>query len=402
METGDGLLARFTPRDSITPAAFIAFCTAARRHGNGTIEITARGSLQVRGLSPDSAAHFAADVAALEIAASEGVPVIEDPLADDPYRLIDAADLAARLRRAIAEARLVLAPKVCVIIDGGGRLHLDALAADVRLRAIGPSAAPRLYIAVGGTAASAAPLGSIAPGAAVQAVVTSLGVIAARGSRARAVDVLHSAGIEAFRSALDGNLEPEPGPRPLPRLPTDPVGKHPLRDGSTALGTALPFGHAHAEALAELMRAAVTEGVRTIRPAPGRALLLIGASAAAKYRLAAAAEQLGFIVRAADPRRRIIACPGKPACASGLIASRALAAELARHVPSGGDAIHVSGCSKGCAHPGAAALTVIGTERGCGIVRHGSAAATPRHYVDPADLVGEIMRIIDTRETVHA
>ena len=125
-------------------------------------------------------------------------------------------------------------------------------------------------------------------------------------------------------------------------------------------------------------------------------------SVAAVLGLAAAAEQLGFIVRADDPRRRIIACPGKPACASGLIASRALAAELAQHIPPHGDVIHVSGCSKGCAHPGAAALTVIGTERGCGIVRHGSAAATPRHYVDSADLVGEIVRIIDTREPVHA
>jgi precorrin-3B synthase len=400
MATGDGLLARFAPRDCIAFGAFIAICMAARRHGNGTIEITARGSLQVRGLSSDSAAHFATDIAALEIAASEGVPVIVDPLADDPHTLIDTADLAARLRRAIADARLVLAPKVCVIIDGGGRLHLDALAADVRLRAIGPSAAPRLYVAVGGTAASAAPLGSIAPQAAVQAVVSSLGVIAARGRRARAVDVLHSDGVDAFRSVLDRGIEP--GPRPLPRLPTDPVGQHPLDDGSTALGIALPFGHAHADALAELMRAALGLGLRSVRPAPGRTLLLIGASAAATHPLAVAAEQLGFIVRADDPRRRIIACPGKPACASGLIASRAIAAELARHVSPRGDAIHVSGCSKGCAHPGAAALTVIGTAHGCGIVQHGSAAATPRHLVDTADLIGEIVRIIDTGETVDA
>ena len=46
-----------------------------------------------------------------------------------------------------------------------------------------------------------------------------------------------------------------------------------------------------------------------------------------------AAERLGFIVRPGDARRHIIACPGKPACSSGLIAARALALELARHLP---------------------------------------------------------------------
>ena len=36
--------------------------------------------------------------------------------------------------------------------------------------------------------------------------------------------------------------------------------------------------------------------------------------------------------------------------------------------PCAAQLIHISGCAKGCAHPGAAALTVVGTERGCGIV----------------------------------
>ena len=67
-----------------------------------------------------------------------------------------------------------------------------------------------------------------------------------------------------------------------------------------------------------------------------------------------------------------------------------------------GAAIHISGCAKGCAHPAPAALTVVGTERGCGIVRHGSARATPRYHVDAADLVAEVVRIAaETHEAVH-
>jgi precorrin-3B synthase len=117
-----------------------------------------------------------------------------------------------------------------------------------------------------------------------------------------------------------------------------------------------------------------------------------------------AAERLGFIIDARDPRRRIVACPGAPSCASGLIAARALAAELASHLPVSGDgiAVHVSGCAKGCAHPGAAPLTIVGTERGCGIVHNDSARAAPFAHVDAATLVAEIARIEETRERAHA
>src|SRR5262244_1882671 len=118
MATGDGLLARFAPLDCIPLDAFVALCAAARQHGNGTIEVTARGSLQVRGLTPRSAPAFTATVAALD--GVDGVPVIADPLAGHP--LIDSAGLAAAVRRAIADARLVLAPKVSVVVDGGSRL----------------------------------------------------------------------------------------------------------------------------------------------------------------------------------------------------------------------------------------------------------------------------------------
>jgi precorrin-3B synthase len=392
MPTGDGLLVRLMPAQPIPLDAFIAFCTAAGRHGNGTIEITARGSLQVRGLTPSSAAPFASAVAALgisahDIAANGGVPVVADPLPADPTALIDATALASTVRSAIADARLALAPKVSVVIDGGGRLHLDALAADVRLRAVGPAQAPRLHIAIGGDAASATPLGSITPARAAAVVIRLLGVIARQRHAARASDVLRADGIAAFRSAVDGCISAAPH---LPRRPpAQAIAQHPLRDGTVALGVALAFGHAHADALCELARIDALHGVRAVRPAPGRALLLIGV--AQTDATALAAEALGFVTRADDLRLRIVACPGKPACASGLIAARALATEVAPHLPPRSATIHISGCAKGCAHPAAAALTVVGTERGCGIVRNGSARAAPLRHVDPAEIVTEIV-----------
>jgi precorrin-3B synthase len=55
LPTGDGLLVRIAPIGTIALDAFAALCGAARAHGNGIVEVTARGSIQVRGLSADSA-----------------------------------------------------------------------------------------------------------------------------------------------------------------------------------------------------------------------------------------------------------------------------------------------------------------------------------------------------------
>jgi precorrin-3B synthase len=168
---------------------------------------------------------------------------------------------------------------------------------------------------------------------------------------------------------------------------------------------ALSFGHASASALADLARAASARGAALVRPAPGRVLLLIGLHRADARALVREAEQLGVIVSPDDPRRRIVACPGKPGCASGLIASRMIAAEIARlpHARALGSRIHISGCRKGCAHPTPAGLTIVGTDRGCGIIRDGSARATTQAYIDPANVAAEITRLAHQKnEPAHA
>jgi precorrin-3B synthase len=396
MPTGDGLLVRLMPTEPIAPAAFARFCAAARQHGNGTIEISARGSLQVRGLTPRSAPMFAAAVADLEIIAQEGVQVITGPLFDEAGPHLGIAGVTLELRRAPEHAQLVLSPKVSVVVDGDGGLHLDAVPADIRLRATGPAQQPRFCIGLGGNGTTAAWLGSIAPGDAVEVVLGLLRILAAHGPTARAADILRSNDVVAFHSVLDPAIAPAaPPPR---RTPAEMVGLHPLRDGTSAVGIGLAFGHVHADPLAEITRLAAAHGARSVRPAPDRALLLIGVAAPDAIELTAAADQLGFVVRAGDPRRRIAACPGAPACTFGLIAARAIATSLApalaAHLPSGpGVAVHISGCAKGCAHPAPAALTVVGTARGCAIIRDGSASATPAHHVDPAHLAAEIARL---------
>jgi len=373
MPTGDGLLARLMPAGTIGLEQMAGLAAAAERHGNGVIEITSRGSIQVRGLRPDSAPAFADAVAELGIAAHDGVPIICDPLAGlDPRELIDAGRLASELRAALDSCGITLSPKVSIAIDGGGPLHLDALPADIRLRAMPPRDRSRLRVAVGGDAASAISTGTIARADAIDTVLWLLRSIAARGPQARGRDLLGRQQEEA----------------PAARPGAQPVGVHELRDGTMALGIGFAFGHADAATLTRLAHAATQASAAGLRTAPGRTLLAIGIAAERVPAFADAAKDLGFIVAPDDPRRLVVACAGAPICASGEIATRtlapAIAASAAPHLGVD-DVIHVSGCAKGCAHHGAAALTAIGRAGGCDLfvdgVPAGSAAAAelPRH-----------------------
>jgi precorrin-3B synthase len=330
------------------------------------------------------------------------------PAYDDSIQSEDTpvVDTAAELRRALADAGLVLSPKVSVLVDGGGPLHLDALSADIRLRAVGLSQQTRFCVGLGGDGASATWVGSIAPTDAVGTVLGLLTVIVARGPAARAADILRTEGAGPFHAVLAAFIAPPLAPPR--RMPAEMVGLHAARDGTMAVGIGLAFGHSQADTLRELARIAAGVGRQAIRPAPDRAMLLSGLAAKDAVDLTTAAEQLGFVVRANDPRRRIAACPGAPACASGLIPARALASALMPTLEPflgptrNGISVHISGCQKGCAHPMPVALTLVGTPHGCGIVHNGAARATPGHYVDPADLAAEISRIAaDTSEAAH-
>jgi precorrin-3B synthase len=398
MATGDGLLVRLTPTGTTMPCeAFAALCTAARNCGNGVIEITSRGSIQIRGLTEVSVQRFAAAVTGIDVAFCEGPPVLSDPLAGlDPQKAIDAGAIAVDLRRAIAAAPFGadIGPKVSVAIDGGGTLHLDAVAADVRMRAQASSA--HLHVAVGGDAETATPIGAVAAEHAVEAAMRMLRVIAEGGPAARARDIVAMNGAAALSSLITDILVDLP--RPPRRAAADPLGVHALRDGRVAIGVGLAFGHAHATALEKLTHAAADLGATGLRTATGRALLLVGITEHSAERLADIAQRLGFIVRADDPRRQIVACAGAPICAAAEISTRSLAPSLAADAAiAGADApmVHLSGCAKGCACPRATPLTVVGIEGRCGVVVNGSARDKPLVTLMPEALPGALSRCAD-------
>ncbi|PBC24655.1 MULTISPECIES: precorrin-3B synthase [unclassified Mesorhizobium] len=391
MQTGDGLLVRLNPvaggpsSEGLSPKLLIGLADSALRHGNGVMEVTARGSLQIRGLTEDSATLLAAEVDALGIAVRTGVPVETGPLAGiDPQEIADPQPLAERVRAAIEDAGLTprLGPKVSVVVDGGGQLTLDAVTADARLKAVRNGAEVRWQVSVAGDGQNAKLLATVSDDAARDIAVAVLRMVAEKGREAHARDLSE----RQLVSLADWLCLPSLREAPSSVLPDispsrKPIGRFPLAGDTFSLGIALPYGSMPADKIIVLTQSAVTLGTTEIRLAPGRAMLFLGQPSDTDPSLQATAASLGFVTSPADPRTRIAACPGTPACASGRIATRDIAETIAAENADILDfTMHVSGCAKGCAHPGPAALTIVGGENGAGLVVNATAKALPAGY----------------------
>ena len=70
-------------------------------------------------------------------------------------------------------------------------------------------------------------------------------------------------------------------------------------------------------------------------------------------------------------------------------------AEAARSFLDGSLTIHISGCAKGCAHPGAAALTFIGPNR---LVIQGRAGDPPHGTTSIAHFIAGVSRLGEERQ----
>jgi precorrin-3B synthase len=377
MQTGVGLFARIVSNEPIAIDDLCALCDAAEALGNGIIEVTQRGSLQVRGLTEASAPGFAQIVTSLGIGADNSPPLLTSPLfgldADEPF---DSTALVSDLRAMLQGGQpdlQGLGPKVSVLVDGGGHLHLDAVPADIRLVATPNSL---FNLSVAGDSGTASFVGYVSMNRAAASVKDLLQVIASWGPTARARDLVSGLKLASMPS----------GKRPA----SEPIGMHLLKDGTVAHGVALPFGHTTAATLRRFARSAANHGARGIRPAPGRSLLAIGLSQASANNLYASAAHEGFVVDAHDARLHVVACAGTPACASAKLPTRQLAPEVARAaraLAGSSNVVHLSGCSKGCAHPGPAAVTIVGPDR---VIVNGRAGDTPRATVSSAGLIADI------------
>jgi len=385
MRTGDGLLVRLRPvAATLSARDLAALAGLARSHGNGLIEITARGNLQLRGLSETTVPHLAEDLRAAGIVPQTGVAVEIPPLAGvDPSETADATPLAEALRRELSAAGLSLAPKLSVVVDGGGVLSLADMVADIRLDAVSTAGRVLWRLSVGGDRATARPVALLPPDEAAGGVMAIAAALAAHGPAARGRDL----DISALRCT------------PVPALPAaafvHPLGVYRIGE-ETVLGVAPAYGQMQAERLAALADGLSACGAKAFRLAPHRTLLVCGLSGERLARARAAADREGFWHRKDAPGRTVSICAGAAGCASGMFDTRAAADVLAGEAGAlldGSVAVHISGCPKGCAHPAAAALTFCGTAAGVSLVLDGRAGDAPAATLPATDLTPAIHRL---------
>jgi len=359
MMSGDGLVVRIRAHGGrLTSAQLAGIAALARRFGNGQIDLSARANLQLRGVA--EAGHPAL------IDGLRGLGLIDDSLAAEARRNIlvtpfwkagdGTAELAAALEEALADAP-PLPGKFGYAIDTGPAPVLGAASADIRLER---DAAGGFVLRADG-AAEGTPVGAADAPARVVALarwfVETGGVQGGRGRMAAHL---------GRGAALPDGFAPTVAPAlaaPAPAPGHCPAG----------FLTALAFGQTDAATLA-----AIAALVPAVRLTPWRMLLLEG--------LGEAPAIAGLIADPADPVLRVTACTGAPGCPQARAATRPLARALAVRVPQGAH-LHVSGCAKGCAHPGPCALTLTATGAGFALVRGGTAAAEPVRTGLPAEVL---------------
>lgn len=396
MQTGDGLLVRLRPLDgSLTLSQFSDVAKAARQFGNGILEITARGNLQVRGLKASSVPGLAEAIGEAAIVVPD-VAIETPPLAGiDPEEIIDPRVIAAMLREAIAArgAALKLAPKLAIIIDGGGRFHLGDTVADLRLQAFGRSDDAWWGLSVAGTEATAQSVCALRTEAVVPVFIRILEALTAIGPAARGRDL----DIDAVRALCPLDACPVPS---VPALTSaSPVaGLHDLGSAGTALGLGLAFAQIDASNLIAFLQQASELGAREIRLAPEHGFFLLGLEreAAAIVRRLALAQ--GLRIAADDPRNHIATCAGSTGCASAWMDTKAMARLWVEMVPDlfdGSLTVHLSGCLKGCARPRASALTLVGASSGYALVVNGAAKDGANAYTDENVMKSALERLAE-------
>jgi len=418
MESGDGLIVRVRPRAGrLEVEALSALAAAARRYGNGHIDLTRRANLQIRGVVPATLGPLLAEIRRLGLldadAGSEAIRnIVVSPLAGIDPAAADVRPIAAAVEAILAQTTALhaLPAKFGFVVDGGGALPVDEVAGDIRLRAL--AADGDLIEAglarTGGTewlgACRSADAAEVAVAAAAAVLKLSECDAPARArllsERARRAVAGAVAGRLAVTRAGDGDAACLSPGRATARL-----GVITLAGGRTAVGIGAPFGRIEAEALATLSAALAGLGVREASVAPWRAIYAGVGDAKTGGALIETAVAAGLVVASDDPVTRVDACPGKPACRAATTDARGDARHLAVAARAMGfrGTLHVSGCAKGCARPEAADLVLAGDIDGrYRVIRGGTARDPSAEIVASAEIVERAAVLLAaTRSPAH-
>ena len=355
----DGGLARVRlPGGFVSAAQLGVLAAAASELGDGRLELTSRGNVQLRAL-PDGAhlelGERLADAGLLPSDSHERVRnIVASPLAGiDTGRGL--GDIVTGVDRALcAQPSLAELPGRFLIAVDDGRGDVARLRADVtavmagdRVR-VGELGAPRR---------DAATL--------IAAICQAfLDERTAQSSNAWRVAELDDGPSRVLRRAARGlagavSWTTDDVPR-LPDPPAEPVGVIRQHDGAAALAVLAPLGRLGAGQLRLLAELA---GRRGVRITPWRSVVIPDLADAVHVVAAIdSADRAGLGTSAASPWYRVSACAGQPGCAKALSDVQKDARQSMRRWP--GRQVHWSGCERRCGRPVDTEVDLIATGAG--------------------------------------
>jgi len=351
MPSGDGWVIRVRPPGGrLTPPQAREIARLARAHGNGVIDLSSRANIHLRGVTEHSYVPLIAGLDALGL-------LDENPEAEERRNIVlspfwSAGDGSVELATALAKALTApdaphLPAKFGFAIDGGPRPVLTDVSADIRLER---SADGGLICRASGATRAA--------GVSTETAVSTM--------MALADWFVQSGGGTGGRGRMAAHLARGAVlPEIFTEVPARSTALFSPEPGPVAQGVLIGFEFGQVPA--ELLDALSYLGA--LRLTPWRMLLIEGISAMPGLP--------GLITQPNDPMLRVIACTGAPGCRQAAQPTRALARTLAPHLPDGA-VLHVSGCSKGCAHPGPAAFTLTAQAGGFDLNRNGHAQDLPQ------------------------
>ncbi|BCI65947.1 precorrin-3B synthase [Acetobacter aceti] len=349
MPSGDGLLVRVRPSiGRLTQAQAAGIARLAEQYGNGQIDLSARANIQIRGVTDPTYAQLVMGLATLGLIDATPEAEARRNIVVTPFWQSDdgTTKLTERLGSALRDDRTLALPgKFGFAVDTGATPVLRDVSADIRIER---DATGNLLCRANGAASGA----RVTSDTAVDTALSLARWFISSGGRKRmAVHLADGATLPSAFTAVKA--------APMTHMSLPMPGQ-----SASGFMIGLAFGQMQARTLSALA------DIAPLRVTPWRMLLLEG--------LISAPNLAGVITRADDPLLRVIACPGLPGCTQALQPTRPLARVLAPYAPVG-RMLHVSGCAKGCAHPGPTPLTLVAQAHDFGLVRDGNATSTPQH-----------------------
>ena len=356
----DGALARVRlPGGLVTAAQLRALAGAARDLGDGALELTSRGNVQLRGLGPGADGDLAARLDEAGLLPSPAHDRVRNVLASTLSGRVPGGHVDARTWAAGYDAGLLADPALAelpgrflVTLDDG-RGDVAGLGGDVGLLAL-DGATVALTLAGADSGLRSTP--DAAVDLALAATSAYLDERTAQGGTAWRL-----AELDGAADAVLARLGRPPSPSvPLPApAPGGPVGVLPQLDGRSALGAVVPFGRLSAHG-AEVLAGAADE----LQVTPWRSVAVPDVEETAT--LVAALCRAGLVLDPSSPWLRLTACTGLPGCAKSRadVRADATAALLGGRLPADGARQHWAGCERRCGRPRGDVVDVVATGTG--------------------------------------